>query len=428
MLTANIEAEQSVIGSILIEGELIQETTLEPVHFSRKSHQYIFDAIRNVDGSGQTVDLVTVTTKLGDLVNEIGGMQYMADLISSIATTANFHSHEQLVFDAYRLRESRKVALSYAENPTDEKLNELYEHIGNLQELGIHESPSTKDLLVSIAEDISMPSDKDGGTDTGLADLNTMTGGLRNSDLIIIAGRPGMGKTAFALNLAKAGCEGGAVTNLFSLEMSNKQLLQRMISMIGGINGIKWRDPYQLFSSDDHHRATTSMGIIREMELHIHDQPGQSVYDIRAAVRKSMRNKPDDQHLVVIDYLQLMTSVGHFDRHDLAIGHITRELKKMAREFDIPVVLLSQLSRSVEARQDKRPVLSDLRDSGNIEQDADVVMFLYRDDYYNQEETTNITEIIIAKQRNGETGKVEAVFQKEHGTFRNLERHREAAL
>jgi len=208
--------------------------------------------------------------------------------------------------------------------------------------------------------------------------------------------------------------------------MSKKQLIQRMISSLANVNSSKWRNPYKLMTNEDRDRISFAVNEIEKMSLNIHDQSGQSIYDIRAAVRKSMKDEPDKKHLVVIDYLQLISIVGKFDRHDLAIGYITRELKKLAREFNIPVVLLSQLSRGVEQRQDKRPMLSDLRDSGNIEQDADIVMFLYRDDYYDkQSENENITEIIIAKQRNGEVGTVQTLFEKEYCRFLNLELYRE---
>ena len=423
----NIEAEQTVLGSILLEGDLIKETRLEPHHFSRKEHQKIFEAMKEVESSGMgAVDLVTVTTALGDAIHDVGGVGYLADLSSSIASTANFRNYERLIIDAYRRRMSRNAALAFAENPTDENLIKLYNQLGELQEIGVEEEETLKDVLSSILHDLYTPSDEISGIDTGLTDLNKLTGGLQNGDLIIVAARPSMGKTAFALNLSMANCMKGGVTNIFSLEMPKKQLVHRMLSAIGGVDLAKWRNPARLMSDDDHERIAKATGILEKFALNIYDQPGQSIHDIRAAVRKSIKKEPNKRHLVVIDYLQLISIVGRFDRHDLAIGYITRELKKLAREFNIPVVLLSQLSRGVEQRQEKRPMLSDLRDSGNIEQDADVVMFLYRDDYYNRDsEHKNITEVIVAKQRNGPVDKVETVFIKEYGQFKNLEMYRE---
>ena len=423
----NVEAEQAVLGSILLEGDLIKETRLEPEHFSKPQHRLIFKAMKAVAESGiGEVDPVTVTTELGDAIHDVGGVNYLADLSSSIATTANFQSYERLVLDAYKLRSSRNSALSFAENPTDENLIKLYNRLSELQELGVDNGESIRDVLVEIYEEMYTPCDDITGIDTGLTDLNIMTGGLQNGDLIIVAARPSMGKTAFALNLALANCKSGGVTDVFSLEMSKKQLIQRMISSLANVNSSKWRNPYKLMTNEDRDRISFAVNEIEKMSLNIHDQSGQSIYDIRAAVRKSMKDEPDKKHLVVIDYLQLISIVGKFDRHDLAIGYITRELKKLAREFNIPVVLLSQLSRGVEQRQDKRPMLSDLRDSGNIEQDADIVMFLYRDDYYDkQSENENITEIIIAKQRNGEVGTVQTLFEKEYCRFLNLELYRE---
>ncbi|WP_368043846.1 DnaB helicase C-terminal domain-containing protein [Weizmannia sp. WK01] len=221
-------------------------------------------------------------------------------------------------------------------------------------------------------------------------------------------------------------CVTGGVADVFSLEMPEKQLTQRMLSAIGNIEGAKWRNPYRTFSDEDRNRAMKAIGIYDKWLMNIHDESTQTVAEIRAAVRKTQRKYPDLKHIVVIDYLQLITTLGKFDRHDLAIGSITRELKQMARQFNVPVVLLSQLSRGVEQRQDKHPMMSDLRDSGSIEQDADMIMFLYREDYYERDtDAKNIVEINIAKQRNGPVGTVQLAFMKEYSKFLPLERRYE---
>lgn len=202
--------------------------------------------------------------------------------------------------------------------------------------------------------------------------------------------------------------------------MSDKQLSYRLLSAIGGIEGTKWRNPYKKFTEKDHYSFSEAVAIFETCNIRVHDKPGQTVFDIRASIRKTIKENPGKNHLVVIDYLQLITPIGKSERHDLAIGLITRNLKNMAREFNIPIVLLSQLSRGVEQRNDKRPIMSDIRDSGSVEQDADIVMFLYRDDYYNKHSNSeNIVEVILSKHRNGPVGTLEFLFLKEIGQFLN---------
>lgn len=420
---ANREAEQAVLGALLIEGDLIQECILLPQHFTPGGHQLIFKSMRDLDEDGKKIDIVTVVTRLGDALQQIGGLQYLSDLADAVPTTANFSTYQQLILEGYKLRETQNIASQLSENP--EKIADYYNRLTQLQEVAVKKSRTTKEILVEIVEDISKRSEGLTGIATGLIDFDNMTAGLQNGDLIIVAARPSVGKTAFALNLGISNCQNGGFTNIFSLEMKDKQLVQRMLSTIANVNAAKWRDPYRYFTEDDHKKISRAIGFFDAWEMDIRDKPGQTVFDIRSTVRKNMREHPDKRHLVIIDYLQLMAAVGRFERHDLAIGHISKELKNLAREFNVPVILLSQLSRGVEQRQEKRPMMSDIRDSGSVEQDADVICFLYRDDYYDKEsENKNIVEVIISKQRNGPVGTVEMAFIKEYGKFVNLDRRR----
>lgn len=418
------QAEQAVLGALLIEGELIKETPLTPRCFGNPRHKMIFDAMKKADEKEKAVDLVSVVTMLGDAVNEVGGVTYISDLANSVPTTANFSFYEETVLETFRIRESRNLAVHFSENPTDEGLTEMIDKLARLQEINTKGTERTKrDVLVEVVDDMHEEKGEMTGIDTGSVELNRVTGGLQRGDLIIVAARPSMGKTAFALSLGSANCKKGGTTDIFSLEMGDKQLVHRLLSAEGKIDGHKWRNPARLFNANDFEKAIYAVGVIDKWDINIYDRAGQTINNIRAAIRKSMRKSRSENHLVVIDYLQLITPTGKFERNDLAVGYITRQLKKMAREFNIPIVLLSQLSRGVEQRQDKRPMLSDLRDSGNIEQDADIVMFLYRDAYYNADtEAKNITEIIIAKHRNGDVGKVEMAFLKEYGQFLDLDR------
>ncbi|MED4354981.1 replicative DNA helicase [Schinkia azotoformans] len=418
----NQEAEQAVLGAILVEGSLIHECTLLPVHFSPGSHQLIFQAMRGVEESRQEVDIVSVTTKLGDLLGQVGGLNYLCDLADAVPTTANFTFYEQYILEAFKLWETRKIASNLVDNP--ERFADYYQDLTRIQEITQKETRTSKDILVEIYDDIGREMDGLSGVDTGIADLNRMTGGLQNGDLAIIAARPSVGKTAFSLHLAMSHCKTGGFTTFFSLEMQDKQIVKRMLSAIGSVNGAKWQNPFQFFTGEDHIRISRAAGVYDQWNLDIRDQPDVTVYDIRAAVHKNIRQHPEKKHLVIIDYLQLIRFVGKFDRHDLAIGQISKALKNLARECNIPVVLLSQLSRGVEQRHEKRPMMSDIRDSGNVEQDADIVCLLYRDDYYNKDndDNKNIIEAIIAKHRNGPVSTVKMAFLKEYGKFMNWDR------
>ena len=426
----NVEAEQALLGCILVESDLIKELSLQPEHFSETRHQVIFKAMRQVEKLGKSVDMVTTVTKLGDSVEQVGGLQYLTDLGSAVASTANFLAYQTLIYDAYRLREMKKTAIEFANTPTDDGVTELYKRAMELQEIGIEKTRTKQDVLMEIYNDMHEEKEDITGINTGLIDLNAMTGGWQDGDLIVLAARPSMGKTAFALHMGKSNCEKGGVTDIFSLEMPDKQLTHRLLSNLGNIEGSKWKNPRKFFSDHDYENATKAIGEYEKWNINIHDQPAQTLADIRSKIRKTKKENPDNQkHLVIIDYLQLIRAIGKYERRDLEVGSITAELKEMARAFKIPIILLSQLSRAVEQRQDKRPMMSDLRESGSIEQDADVVMFLYRDDYYNKNsELKNIIEIDLAKQRNGPTGMIQASFIKEYGRFINLARQMDASL
>ena len=426
----NVEAEQALLGCILVESDLIKELSLQPEHFSETRHQVIFKAMRQVEKIGKSVDMVTTVTKLGDSVEQVGGLQYLTDLGSAVASTANFLGYQTLIYDAYRLREMKKTAIEFANTPTDDGITELYKRAMELQEIGIEKTRTKQDVLMEIYNDMHEEKEDITGINTGLIDLNAMTGGWQNDDLIVLAARPSMGKTAFALHMGKSNCEKGGVTDIFSLEMPDKQLTHRLLSNLGNIEGSKWKNPRKFFSDRDYENATKAIGEYEKWNINIHDQPAQTLADIRSKIRKTKKENPDNKkHLVIIDYLQLIRAIGKYERRDLEVGSITADLKEMARAFKIPIILLSQLSRAVEQRQDKRPMMSDLRESGSIEQDADVVMFLYRDDYYNKNsELKNIIEIDLAKQRNGPTGMIQASFIKEYGRFINLARQMDASL
>ncbi|BFI99891.1 MAG: replicative DNA helicase [Priestia megaterium] len=425
----NIEAEQAVLGSIFLESDLLDEAILQAQQFSRASHRAIFKAMREVQEANKQVDIVTVVTQLGEAIEQIGGVSYLSDLANAVPSTANFKTYEQMILESYRVREARKLGAKLATVTSEEEVPNILQSLGELQDIKRKKNRTKSDVLADIFSDMSTPTQGLTGIDTGLDDLNRMTGGWQGGDLIIVAARPSMGKTAFALSLAQANCEKGGVSDIFSLEMSDTQLVKRMLSGLGRVNGKKWSNPFEEFTNEDHENMANAIGHYEKWDINIHDEPTQTVYDIRSKIKESFKEHPDKKHLVIIDYLQLISSVGKFERKDLEIGHISGMLKKIAREFNVPVIALSQLSRGVEQRQDKRPMMSDIRESGSIEQDADVISFLYRDDYYNKDsENPGITEIILGKQRNGPVGTVQTLFRKEYGQFLNLSKQLEAKM
>ncbi|SFJ31754.1 replicative DNA helicase [Halobacillus dabanensis] len=414
-MSHNLQTEQALLGIFLVDGEKIKQTSLEPIHFSEREHRRIFSAIQQVDNNGTPVDMVTVTTSLGQEISDVGGVSYLLALAESVPTTENFHVYEKLLIESYTYQRMRQSAMKYIENPSADALLGLKQQLHLMDKDKEADEQTVKEQLSEIAMEMTS-SPGQTGFSTGFVDYDKMTGGAQRGDLIIVAARPSMGKTAFALNIARNHCKNRGAVDLFSLEMGSKQLLQRMISSEARIDGQKWRS--MCFSTDDYKRSFNIIGEIAEWNLSIHERE-QSVQDITSKIRASVVNDPNHEHLIIIDYLQLMSVKGRYERRDLEVGAITRELKLLARELNIPIILLSQLSRSVEQRQDKRPMMSDLRESGNIEQDADVISFLYRDDYYSQEGSDGV-EVILRKQRNGPVGTVMLGFEKEFGRFVDL--------
>ncbi|MED4126466.1 replicative DNA helicase [Halalkalibacterium halodurans] len=418
-------AEAAVLGCLLLEGELIKETRLSQEHFDDPRHRQIMDAMRRITQKEKAIDLVSVVTALDDRLNQVGGVKYLSQLADSVPSVETFRHYEALVFEAYAVRQAQKRALEFAENPSLEGIQEVVNDITRIQEGAIPREKRTKrDVLLDVMDRMHEEKNNTRGIPSGIRDLDEMTGGWQKQDFIVIAARPSVGKTAFALGIGEVNCKNGGVTDIFSLEMPDTQLMSRILSAQGNIDLHKWKDPNRFFSSYDYHKATLAIAKVDKWGLEIHDNPNMTVADIRRGVRETKKKYPNKDHLVIVDYLQLIRSIGKKgETRQQEVSEISRDLKGIAREFDVPVIALSQLSRGVESRQDKRPMMSDIRESGSIEQDADVIAFLYRDDYYDKTtENQNIIEIILAKQRNGPTGTVEAAFIKEYGKFVNLDR------
>ncbi|WP_082252922.1 replicative DNA helicase [Bacillus sp. FJAT-27251] len=413
-----LKAENMVLGAVFLEPKIINELILEHRHFSTIRNQMIYQAMLRLREKGRPIDMVTMIAELGDELGNVGGVSYLTSVAVLCPTTAHVEHYQEIVLEHFKIREIKLAAAGFCHNGTPEEAENLYQTFIAMQELGMKRGRSKEDVLMEIHDELYQDQANQKGVNTGFVSLNRMTGGWNKGDLIILAARPSMGKTAFALNLAMNCSKNGGTVDFFSLEMPDIQLVKRMLSSITAIDGAKWRDAYHLFTERDQTSAEQAMNLYLKWNIQIHDQSRQTVADIRARIQKTRRQFPDSEYLVVIDYLQLIAQTGKHDRHDLAIAAITKELKQIARQYHVPIILLSQLSRGVEQRMDKRPIMSDLRDSGSIEQDADVILLLYRDEYYNTDSKgSNIIEIDIAKQRNGPVGIVKLAFEKEVGRF-----------
>lgn len=431
----NIEAEQAVLGAIFLEPSSITVASeiLEPEDFYRNAHEKIFYYMLKLNDSGEAVDLITVTEQLqaAKQLEDIGGVSYLSELAASVPTAANIDYYAKIVAEKSLLRRLIKTATSIAqdgyarEDEVDELLTEAEKKI---MEVSQRNNSGTfqdiKDVLVKTYDQIEVLHNRKGditGIPTGFAELDRMTAGFQKNDLIIVAARPSVGKTAFALNIAQnVATKTSENVAIFSLEMGAEQLVMRMLCAEGNIDAQRLRTGS--LTDDDWRKLTMAMGSLSRAGIYIDDTPGIRINEIRAKCRRLKQEH--GLGMILIDYLQLIQgSANSRENRQQEVSEISRSLKGLARELQVPVIALSQLSRGVEQRQDKRPMMSDIRESGSIEQDADIVAFLYRDDYYDKEsESKNIIEIIIAKQRNGPVGTVQLAFVKEYNKFVNLER------
>lgn len=431
----SLEAEQSVIGSMIMDQDAIvtaMEILLQE-DFYHKQYGILFDAMIELYSSGQPVDLVTLQNKLKekDVPQEVSSLEFVGELVRAVPTSANVKYYCNIVKENSMKRKLIRV--------TEEIENECYvgkESLESVLDKTEHDifallSSRTggdyvpiRQVVMNALEKIEKASQQDGnvtGIPTGFIDLDYRTAGLQPSDLVLIAARPSMGKTAFVLNIAQyVAFHENMCTAIFSLEMSKEQLVNRLFSLESRVDAQALRTGN--LSDADWAKLVEGAGIIGDSELIIDDTPGISISEMRSKCRKYKLEH--DLKLIIIDYLQLMSGSGRStDSRQQEISDISRSLKALARELNVPVLALSQLSRAVEQRPDHRPMLSDLRESGAIEQDADVVMFIYRDDYYNKDtELKGISEIIIAKQRNGPIGTVNLAWLPEYTKFANLER------
>lgn len=430
----NLEAEQSVLGAMLLDKDSVSVATeiLKREDFYRENHREIFEAIMILFDTANPIDVITVSEKLKikGVLDSVGGLEYLTFVVNQVPTTANTKHYAKIVEEKSVLRKLIRASNNIMNNSyqANEEVTSILDMAEKsvfdiLQKRNLNGVVPVRDVLLETFNKLEELYNNKGnitGIPTGFIDLDNKTSGLQNSDLILIAARPAMGKTAFALNIGQfAAIKKNIPVAIFSLEMSSDQLVNRLICSEAMVDNQKMRTGN--LDDDDWKKAARTVGPLSESKIFIDDTPGITVTDIRAKARRLKLEK--DIGLIIIDYLQLIEGRGRKDNRQQEITEISRSLKILAKEIDVPVITLSQLSRAPEQRADHRPVLSDLRESGAIEQDADLVMFLYRDDYYDPDsEKKNIAEAIIAKNRHGATGAVELVFMGEYYKFANLQR------
>jgi len=427
----NLEAEQSILGAVLIDNEALPKVLeiLDPGDFYKLSHKKIFNAMTDLFDKNEPIDLITLTDQLKrkDELDAVGGLSYLSSLVDMTPTSANIRYHSKIVREKALLRGLIQSAQDissrvYEDNLDAEDLVDYAEKaIFHISDKKIKASFVTlKDVIKDSFEMIENLYDKKDtitGVPSGFSDLDDLTTGFQKGDLIIVGGRPSMGKTAFALNVAQyVGLEVREPVAIFSLEMAKEQLAFRMLCAEALVNSNSIRKGF--IKKEDWHKLTSAASNLTGAPIFIDDSSGVTVLELRAKARRLKMEH--GLSLIIVDYLQLMRGKGSFERREQEISDISRSLKGLAKELSVPVIAVSQLNRSVEQRRPPTPILADLRESGAIEQDADVILFLYRDEIYNKDSKKGIAEIIIAKQRNGPTGNVHLSFLSNCTRFMNM--------
>ena len=434
VLPHSIEAEQSVIGSMIMDRDaiVVASEMISGEDFYNKQYGVLFETMRELNDKGMPVDLVTLQDKLKekDVPPEVSSLEFVRDLITTVPTSANIKYYANIVAEKSTMRKlirlNEEIANTCYAGKEDLEtiLGDTEQRIFKLvQRRNTEDFTPIRQVVMNAMDRIEAASKMKGsvtGIPTGFLDLDYKTAGLQPSDLILIAARPAMGKTAFVLNIAQhVAFHQNKTVAIFSLEMSKEQLVNRMFSLESNVDAQHLRTGQ--LNDEEWEKLIESAGIIGRSNLFIDDTPGITIAELRTKCRKlSLEN---NLSLIIIDYLQLMSGSGRSESRQQEISEISRSLKGLARELNVPVLALSQLSRAVEQRPDKRPMMSDLRESGAIEQDADIIMFIYRDDYYNHDtDKKDIAEIIIAKQRSGAIGTIELAWLPKYTKFANLEK------
>nr|WP_245629853.1 DnaB-like helicase C-terminal domain-containing protein [Domibacillus robiginosus] len=401
----------AILGTCLYDSRIALDTQMVPGYFESALHRELFAHIQTEAQAGRIVDVVTLS--VGGLIESFGGAPYINDLVAH-ASIDRFSHYEALVIEAWQKREVRSMCIqASAEEWPAERVMEAAARIGSVR---IQTAQSTAELVEPLREAPFVEEKQVPRAMTGIQGLDETLGGFQEGELTVMGARPSMGKTDVMLHMARMAAGSGCLPIIFSLEMPAATLTKRLLAMAGRFNRTKMRNPYELLTETQKKNWPHMIREVAELGIYVIDQPAVTVSDIRSSLRRLLMDHPDARPIVFVDYLGLITPPHFFDGNVAAqIGAVSRGLKAMAKDFFCPVICLAQLSRAVEARADKRPMLSDVRDSGSVEQDADVMLFLYREAYYSRDATDKRMEIIVAKNRNGQTGFVTVTYIKETG-------------
>lgn len=420
-----VQNEAIYLGCILTDPSLIDESVVNPKHFVNLQNRELFKAMLNTKKEGEEPSVYALS-QLGDTtVMKFGGTSYLYEVMNTVPSVHAFKTYENNIMNFHTVQQAQEVANRFIESTKEihniKELETLIHRINKLEGSTVKPKENLKQI-VSRRMEQHMDSPKDGlsGISTGFINLNRFTDGWQNSDLIIIAARPSMGKTALLLNSMLNACkEDNVYSTFFSIEMAKELIVDRLIAIEGQINLMKMRNPNKTFTDDDWTKYHKAVGRIESLDIDVRDE--NTVPAIRSALRKNIREHPDKRHIASIDFLTLLKAMEPTGNSHADITGIIQDLKLVTKELNIPIIVLAQLNRGVEGRQEKRPTMSDIRESGSVEQIADLIALLYRDDYYNQtKESESTTELIIAKSRNGQTGTVKLRFIKETNIFRDL--------
>lgn len=420
-----LQTEAIFLGCILHDHTLLEETQLQPKHFVNLQNRELFKAMQDIKKEGGEVSIYTLQHLGESQAMKYGGTEYLEQVFHSVPSIHGFHSYQQNIINFHLIQEAQKAVNEFVDKTTEvhniKELQTLIQQITKLEADTVQKRESFKDLLLTrVQKHYDSPKSGLSGVDTGYLGLNGYTDGWQQNDLIIIGARPSMGKTALVLNTMLNGCKSDNVMGtFFSIEMEKGQIVDRLIAMEGRINLMKMRNPNKTFNDIDWKSHAAAIRNLEKLNLDIRDE--YTIPAIRSAIRKNLKEYPDKKHVVAIDFLTLIKPVNPTGNTHVDVTEIIQDLKQMTKDFHVPIIVLAQLNRGVEQRENKRPTMSDIRESGSIEQIADLIAFLYRDDYYNRDQPpTGITEIIFAKNRNGKVGTVKMKFNEVSNTFQDL--------
>lgn len=410
--------EKEILGSFLKDNSLLQETILVKEHFNEKHHQKLFEIMQKMSRENKAIDKVTLLAESYNFITELGGPAYITDLETN-GNTDHFETYERELISRYKTRTTEKIVKEWLANDKKDR-RFLVDELERIDEEGETEEVNTMSLLMELYQEVDRPtSDIVTGIPSGLEALDTLTSGWQPETSIILGARPSMGKTALMLKFALSAAQNGDVPVIFSLEMSAKSLLRRMATALGNINGFEARNPQNMEISKQK-KWMDAITYLSELDFEIYDHSYQTIQYIRSKVRKAQKKYKGKRIIAMIDYLTLIENAGSFPSEHAKYSDVSRKLKAMAKDYQIPVITLAQLSRGVEQRADKRPLPSDLRESGSIEQDADLILLLYRESYYKKDyEFPHELEINLAKQRDGATGQIKVNYYRSTGVIRD---------